>query len=131
MSVLCAPLVCLALNVYHEARGEPFQGQVAVAQVTLRRAQYDYRKIRRVVFQRSQFSWTDVRPPVTDRAAWAEAVKAAKVAVLWMHGAKNVPDYSRGATHYHTNRVCPGWSASMTRVAEIGDHEFYKKEAKR
>ena len=28
-------LDCLAKNIYHEARSEPFEGKVAVAQVTL------------------------------------------------------------------------------------------------
>ena len=30
-------LHCLSLNVYHEARGEPIQGQLAVAYVTMNR----------------------------------------------------------------------------------------------
>ncbi|NIO43392.1 MAG: hypothetical protein GTO41_26515, partial [Burkholderiales bacterium] len=30
-------LNCLALNVYHEARGEPMAGQYAVAEVTMNR----------------------------------------------------------------------------------------------
>ena len=30
-------LLCLAKNIYYEARGEPLQGKIAVAQVTLNR----------------------------------------------------------------------------------------------
>ena len=33
-----AAIVCLAMNVYMEARSEPIEGQMAVAQVTVRRA---------------------------------------------------------------------------------------------
>ena len=32
-------LDCLAKNIYHEAAGEPFEGKVAVAQVTMNRAE--------------------------------------------------------------------------------------------
>jgi len=31
-------LTCLAKNIYHEAASEPFEGKVAVAQVTINRA---------------------------------------------------------------------------------------------
>ncbi len=34
-------LVCLALNTYHEARDQPFIGQVAVAQVVMNRVRDD------------------------------------------------------------------------------------------
>ena len=34
-------LGCLAKNIYHEAGNEPFEGKVAVAQVTLNRASSD------------------------------------------------------------------------------------------
>jgi len=122
--MICSALLVLSLNAYHEARGEPFHGQVAVAQVALRRADYDSRRVCQVVYAYRQFSWTAARPPIHDRAAWAEAVRAAKVAMLWAHGAGR--DYSAGATHYHASYVCPRWSRGMTRVAVIGEHEFYK-----
>ena len=35
--MLTASLVCLALNVYHEAKNQSFLGQVAVAQVVMNR----------------------------------------------------------------------------------------------
>ena len=123
--MICNALLVIALNSYHEARGEPFHGQVAVAQVVLRRAGHDLRKVCRVVYAFRQFSWTQARPPVNDARAWAEAVRAAKVAMLWSHGAGR--DYSAGATHYHTRAVCPGWSVGMERVATIGEHEFYRE----
>ena len=39
--MLVEALVCLALNVYHEARDQPFIGQVAVAQVVMNRVHDD------------------------------------------------------------------------------------------
>ena len=40
-------LLCLALNIYHEARGEPLKGQIAVASVTMNRANWDITKFAR------------------------------------------------------------------------------------
>lgn len=124
--MICNALLVLALNSYHEARGEPFTGQVAVAQVVMRRAGFDKRKVCKVVYREKQFSWTQHQPKVTDRKAWRDAVRAAKVALLWSYGAGR--DYSMGADHYHTKYVCPGWSRRMTLVATIGRHEFYRRD---
>ncbi len=52
------PLVCLALAVYEEARGEPLVGQEAVAMVVLNRARQAHRPVCQVVFAPGQFSWT-------------------------------------------------------------------------
>ena len=122
--MVCNVLLVLALNAYHEARGEPFQGQVAVSQVVLRRARFDQRRVCKVVYAHRQFSWTAARPTVQDRAAWAKAVRAAQVAMLWARGVGR--DHSAGATHYHTTAVCPRWSAGMKQVAAIGEHKFYR-----
>jgi spore germination cell wall hydrolase CwlJ-like protein len=50
----------LVQNVYHEARGEPLKGQLAVAQVTLARlASGRYgRSLTDVIYKKNQFSWT-------------------------------------------------------------------------
>ena len=36
---IAAGFLCLAMNVYHEAKNQPFEGQVAVAQVVLNRVE--------------------------------------------------------------------------------------------
>ena len=65
---------CLALNIYHEARDESHDGQVAVAAVTLNRMQSaSYPDtICGVVWQPHQFSWTrqQVRHKHRDPRAW-------------------------------------------------------------
>lgn len=117
-------LLCLALNVYHEARGEPFAGQVAVAQVTMRRAGYKAERVCEVVMAPRQFSWTgSKKKKPADRAAWGRAVLAAKKALLWAKGVGE--DHSRGATHYHARHVKPRWSHGLAPVATIGGHYFY------
>lgn len=119
---MTSALLCLALAVYHEARGEPFRGQVAVAQVVMRRAALDDAKICHVVAIPRQFS-PAVRRHAAGRAAWGRAVIAAQKAMLWAKGAGQ--DESRGADHFHSGAQ-PAWARSMWPVAVIGGHSFYR-----
>ena len=130
MSVLNAALMCLALNSYYEARGEPFDGMVAVGQVALRRARYQPARVCAEVYRPAQFSWTAARPrgsavPHRYDPAWLRAQQAARVALLWNMGAP-IPDYSGGATHYHAAHVRPHWTRGATLVAEAGAHRFWR-----
>ena len=117
-------LFCLALNIYHEARGEPLQGQIAVAMVTLNRAKRQQDRICDEVFKPFQFSWT-IRwsiqdPKVHDLKAFDRAKKvAAKALVL-------KKDPTGGATHYHNTTVNPVWANKLAYVGQIGKHHFYR-----
>jgi len=122
--------LCLARNIYFEARGEGARGQYAVAAVTLNRA-LDKRwadGICEIVYQKKQFSWTISRPMsrptvIDDRAAWQ---RAAEVAVLSLVGL--APDYSQGATHYVAPkrlRQMPVWTTAMAVSHRIDGHVFF------
>lgn len=107
-------LECLATNVYREARGEPFAGQVAVAKVTLNRvASPKYPKtICKVVHQKHQFSWTSkYKNVVYDIESLTAAVMALNMQSRF------------SATHYHADYVSPKWG--LKRIAKIGRHIFY------
>ena len=134
-------IVCLALNVYHEARDQPFIGQVAVAQVVMNRV-YDDRYPDHpceVVFQGPTYSW---KPdfPVRHRCqfSWYCDGKSDKVydedaykqALTIAHGVyyDNLDDFVEGATHYHATYVLPEWAESKTPVVQIGQHMFYRWE---
>ena len=117
---------CLAGAVYFEARGEPLQGQLAVAEVVINRAS-DSRwpaSYCGVVLQRSQFSF--VRggrlPRInTTKKTWARAKAVAKIAHdnLWQTEAND-------AVYFHANYVSPRWSRKKTRLAQIQTHVFYR-----
>lgn len=127
-------LRCLAENIYYEARGEPLDGQYAVAEVTLNRVRsrgypdticevvYDTRwdpiRRRRV----GHFSWTEL----TDRddpwgPAWEQAVRVATV----VYNESYMP-LVPGALHYHAIGVQPYWARNKHSVATIGNHVFYR-----
>jgi len=125
-----ADLSCLALNVYHEARNQPLEGQLAVAHVTLNRleASRPGTSICEVVFKGRDFSWTSdpekLTSSPTDATAWTVAKWVARMAV-----AKRDADPVRGSTYFHASTVAPRWARGLVRVTKIGDHIFYAKHA--
>ena len=132
MSLLTTTVLCLALNVYKEARGEPPAGQMAVAQVTLNRAAKQKKTACEVVKQRKQFSWTttDLRNgklkpsamPDLKSKAWADSLQIARRALV-------EPDPTQGATFYHERRIRPYWAKHVAFVMALGNHRFYRERA--
>lgn len=127
-------LACLALNVYYEARGEPRTGQYAVAEVTMNRvASSRYPgTVCRVVYQKnwdrirkryvSAFSWTEFNTlPEPRGLQWASAREVAEE-VYYRRKEPTLAD----ALYYHANYIRPRWSREKTRVAQIGNHIFYR-----
>lgn len=124
---------CLAEALYFEARGETLEGQYAVAEVILNRVEHaNYPDtICGVVNEGTgrrnacQFSYTcDGRPEVvTEDRAWN---RLGHVARIMMEGAPR--DLTRGATHYHADRVRPTWSRVYPRTARYGQHIFYRQQ---
>ncbi|EKF19261.1 hypothetical protein NA2_09026 [Nitratireductor pacificus pht-3B] len=128
--------LCLALAVYHEARGEPEAGQLAVTMVVRNRVlspRYPP-TICGVVFQnarwknRCQFSFACAGASLLplEGEAWSRALRIAS--------ASAVPSRCSGmpeavATHYHADRVRPAWARSMDRLGRIGQHVFFVEGA--
>ncbi len=126
-------LKCLATAIYFEARGEPEEGQIAVAQVVLNRLKNPTypNTICGVVYQnkthrnRCQFSFAcDGRPErITDMGSWKKAQELAKSAVE--DQADTFITEVGSATHYHATYVRPRWARRMTQTDKIGRHIFY------
>ncbi len=128
-------LDCLALNIYREAGYEPFEGKVAVAQVTLNRASHpDFPKdICAVVYQKTvvmekvicQFSWycdTSHKNRPINPAAYKESYEVAKKVLL-----ENFKlDILKDALYYHADYVNPRWG--LPKIGKIGQHIFYKEK---
>lgn len=123
-------LECLARAIYYEARGEPYDGKVAVAQVVLNRARSRSwpDTICGVVHQgqsrgeKCQFSYVcfdNLSPPFGE--SWDEARSIAGYAVAGKVYLRELEH----ATHYHTTAVKPVWRENLNRIATIGAHIFY------
>jgi len=116
-------LACLAKNIYHEARGEPIAGQIAVAQVTVNRvrSQEFQNTICEVVYANKQFSWTASQTKkIMDSKAWNTSLIIAE-AVLTKQTL--LPNFK--ALYFHTKQVNPRWNRKKHIVAKIGNHIFY------
>ena len=119
---------CIAVAVYHEARGESLEGQLAVARVIMNRAasgKYPSSWCG-TVKQPWQFSFvnprTGVMPGVDEASAsWRKAVGVTRLAV-----ANAVPTLSTDVLWYHADYVAPSWGRRLTRVNKIGTHIFYR-----
>ena len=126
-------LECLARNIYYEAGNQPFEGKVAVAQVTINRAESGQfpKDICQVVYQKNvvyervlcQFSWycetaTMMRPKNT--AVFKESEMVARQVLL--EGFR-LPSL-KNALYFHATHINPKWNKE--KVAIIAGHVFYK-----
>ena len=127
---------CLKEAIYFEARGESINGQIAVAEVIINRANSPIfpNTICGVIKQgaenlnRCQFSYKcDGEPEyMTERKAMK---RAADVAILMMKGERR--DLSGNATHYHADYVDPYWASKLQKTATVGTHLFYKRQLRK
>ena len=128
---------CLALNIYHEARGESDAGKLAVGHVVMNRSS-DRRfpsTVCDVVGQggakplhKCQFSWwCDGRSDKpTDWQSWYKSQDFARRIYVGIS-----TDPTRGALWYHAEYVEPHWKDSLRRGPKIGQHIFYFRNTRR
>ena len=125
-------LECLTRNIYWEAASEPFEGKVAVAQVTMNRVASGKfaSDVCGVVYQKNivyekvicQFSWycdgTYKTKPVYG-VMWKESEEVAKKVLL--EGFR-LPSLQK-AMYFHADYLKPQWGKPP--IAQIGHHIFY------
>ena len=139
-------ILCLAKNIYHEARGEENEGKIAVSNVVINRVNSKNfpNDICSVVYQRNQitfidkilkifpipafcqFSWTcDLKPNDSfyDYKSWESSQKIANAVFEGLHN-----DITGGATHYfNPGKVnTPAWAKELQKTKVVGEHHFYK-----
>ena len=136
---MLSAVMCLALNLYFEARDQPVVGQLAVGFSTMNRvaderypdtvcgvvkqAKYNSWDSDHPIRHMCQYSWfcdglSDL--PTDDKAMLEATILAANI----YYG--RVTDISAGSTHYHATYVQPYWADHMTVVFMIDDHIFYR-----
>tara|TARA_B110000240_G_scaffold192900_1_gene237853 strand:+ start:426 stop:863 length:438 start_codon:yes stop_codon:yes gene_type:complete len=137
--IMLSAVMCLALNLYFEARDQPVVGQLAVGFSTMNRvaderypdtvcgvvkqAKYNSWDSDHPIRHMCQYSWfcdglSDL--PTDDKAMLEATILAANI----FYG--RVTDISAGSTHYHATYVQPYWADHMTVVFTIDDHIFYR-----
>ena len=141
--ILETALMCMATNIYHEAKNQPMVGQIAVAQVVMNRAN-DSRypnnvcdvikqgltyKNGKVVLGKCQFSWycDGKKDDVNMKSEkWRNSLRYASMVIT----NRITLDVTEGATHYHATYVRPAWARTKTKTVRINRHIFYKWERK-
>lgn len=95
-------LLCLALNIFNEARSEPIDSQIAVAAVTMNRMKDkdNSSSICDVVYEPSAFSWTKHKkkikePTNLDEIEYKAFLQAKQIASLYIQGRLKNPIGSR------------------------------------
>ena len=127
---------CLSEVLYFEARGESEEGQAGVAEVIFHRLASGRHgsTICAVVYEGANQTFcqfTFACDGSLDRAKVSDAWRAAQVlAARIMTGQVQAPPSLDGATHYHTTAVRPTWAPQMQRLAQIGNHVFYRAPAR-
>ena len=127
---------CLADAIYFEARGEPYTGQEAVAQVVMNRVFSGYypHDVCGVVFQNAshhlacQFTFACEGKDLSridEPDMWEQAKQIAK---KMLDGKIWLADIGH-ATHYHAYWVHPSWVHEMVRLYKLGVHTFYRPRA--
>lgn len=128
--LLLEDLLILARTVYGESRGQPFEGQKAVAHVVLNRVSWkpgdpDH-SIAAVCLRWLQFSAWNENDPNRSRMAAADLTDSSfRMALRAALEAYDEKDFTLGSRHYHTKTIKPKWSEGHTPVVMIGDHVFY------
>jgi hypothetical protein len=126
---------CLTDAVYFEARGEPVNGQIAVAQVVMNRVFSGFypATVCGVVYQNAHrhlacqftFACDGIPERVTEPEAWARAREIARETLdgkLWLNQVGK-------STHYHAYWVHPSWVREMMKMHRLGVHTFYRPRA--
>ena len=139
--------MCLADNIYHEARGQGTAGWLAVSNVTINRVT-DSRYPNTIcevvkdgphrpswkgtgemipVRHRCQFSWycDGKSDDIGDNDTYS---KIYDLSYQLVFGIMDYIDITDGATHYHADYVNPAWAQTKTKTVEIEDHIFYRWE---
>jgi hypothetical protein len=122
-------LLCLTQAVYYEAGYEPLEGRRAVAQVVLNRMRHPAfpKSVCGVVYQNNGriCQFTFVCDGALNRAPsaslWRQAEAIARAAL-----AGYVESSVGEATHYHADYVAPRWAPMLAKVAQLGQHIFYR-----
>ena len=132
------PKECLAMALYHEARGEPLEGQVAVGNVIMNRVDSKYHPdtVCGVVYKNAhrknacQFSFAcdgiSDRPKET--GAWAKKLAIAEALLACDDECRETKRGVGGiesSTHYHATYVSPSWARKLEKKGKVGNHIFY------
>ena len=144
-------MICLAENIYFEARNEPIEGMYAVAFVTMNRVQSGSfpDTICDVVKQKTrvksignsrvvcQFSWYCEPKPkhISQNRLLTKDTNQVyneilRLSIFFYANYERMKDPTKGALFYHADYVNPRWK-NVQKTVQIGRHIFYQDKGNR
>ncbi|MGA1742623.1 MAG: cell wall hydrolase [Pseudohongiellaceae bacterium] len=125
-------LVCIALNMYHEARSEDIDAMLAVGHVVMNRVESEkypdtpcevvyqakHDSLGRLLLKQCQFAWY-----CDGRSDTPRNYEAWRLALVLAAEVMNTADNTNGALWYHADYVQPKWAGNS--YVQIGVHRFY------
>jgi spore germination cell wall hydrolase CwlJ-like protein len=126
---------CLLRAVWHESRGETFEGKLWTAKTILNRTRSEKfpHSVCRVVYQSKQFSFTHqlprskqlVRPKTAIEKQTFKEVELASFISIWSD--RLGIDFTNNSKWYHTTTSKPVWRHKLKVTKVVGNHIFYKQ----
>lgn len=119
---------CLSEMMYHEARGEPEAGQLAVAIVTINRAKSEKypNNICHVIKQKGQYPWARKGLDINNKVAYNRISKLGEKIFEEYHINDKLPENLKHLETAMFFNGVPFKGKSFKFVAKIGKHKFYK-----
>jgi spore germination cell wall hydrolase CwlJ-like protein len=116
----------LAVNNYHEARGESIEGQIAIGHIVINRCQKNGTTVKDVILKPWQFSWHnhDSYPPIEEYEAFRSCLNVADMIINERLSGK---DLWKADHYFNPSVVLPSWASKMKFIKRIGNHDFYKE----
>lgn len=128
---------CAVINLYHEARGEPVEGQKMVVQVVINRTMHNKKfgsTLCKTIEEYKQFSWMldldksymlyskQLQIPLSSYLNLKELVQEV------ISEQSKISLDKRRVFYYHTNKVKPVWRKNLKVHSVIGNHIFYTED---
>ena len=116
----------LAINDYHEARGEPIEGRIAIGHIVLNRCLKHGVSVKDVILKPWQFSWHNHNsyPAITDMVALQKSLEIPDMVINERLSGK---DLWRADHYFNPSIALPSWAEKMTFIKRIGNHDFYRE----
>ena len=114
-------VVCIAMAIYFEARSEPLDGQVAVANTIMNRVASPKFPDTPCQVVKQGRTWNGKPEVILDQGAYTLALSIAL-------NHPRLVDISGGSTYYHRDDVDPYWVTGLTVQRKIGRHLFYSEQ---
>jgi spore germination cell wall hydrolase CwlJ-like protein len=129
MTLSIEDVLVAARTIFGEARGEPYEGQKAVAHVILNRARKEG-SVAAACLRPKQFSCWNVGDPTRERMVTVTTDDPKfRTAIRAFLDAVDELDFTGGATHYCTLVTYPKWAKDQVPDFIIGNHKFWRNIA--